>query len=246
MLGKILTGKLDGMPHRQIPNTYPNAADVDTDYEFTTVASAYPVQMGAAAGDLLKLTTNPTYVDVANIGSGNGPFVWAGMKFGTVAAHAANFILINDVPVSVDFLEGLAFDLTRTIESDMIGGSGYDQGAVTGNEFMVRGSGLNLLFRNTTFVLATLKKAKIALNMLFKGLQIGTTGQFYSMETHVPKARLTDTGLLIESKKMVTGGALVAELDKTVGYSIKITTTDTFDMTNLGGAAGATCGWAPM
>src|SRR5579863_9611889 len=81
--GDILTAKSTLYAHRQIPNSYPNAAGVKTQYGFGSAPSLLPSQMGGDGMKLIQATAAPVYVDVATGMNGDGPLPFGSMANGT-------------------------------------------------------------------------------------------------------------------------------------------------------------------
>jgi hypothetical protein len=238
--GRVLTVREGLVGYRQIPNLYPNGSGVDTQYDFTSSTSLIPVQLGGDGTKTWKRTVTPTYVDVAQLNNGNGPFVFGGLTFGNESGFSAAFIKIDDVAYSAaKLLEGMNISVARRIDSFQVGGAVYDPGACVGNSVRVGGN-LSLLYADNTLAKALTKFSKISLNFIINGIYIGSSAVKYSIEVYIPNAKFRQAPTSIGSGAIMTGGAFVAQRDPTLGYSIKVSLVNTFTNASLAGAAGST------
>lgn len=243
----ILMAEATYYAHRQIPNRYPNGALTDTDYDFTSSPGILPSQLGGDWSKTVKLTTTPTYVDVAEGNCGNGPLVFASMQNGSASGFSSNFITINDVAYAGKILPGYNVDFMRDIERFQVGGGGYDFTQPVGNDFDVNGK-WTLLFEDNTIPANVLANCKFGINMKFVGPQIGNTGFNYSYELYLPRVKMLDADVIRTDKAIITGGSFQAEKDAVLGYEAKITLVNSFTHASLAGTVasnpGGLGGWA--
>lgn len=238
---KTLMAKIGLIPYRQIPNNYPNAANVDTDYQYTNTQNLIPQQMGGDGTKTWARTLSPTYIDVEQEQPlkkyGSGPFVFAGITYGLVGgSFAAAYMTVDDVPVAVQILEGCTLNITRKIDATMIAGSGFDPGACTGSQLGFRGH-MNVLFDSLTIQLAAIKHQKVALNFQIVGSIYGAAGILpYIIDIYLPNIRwLVPAGPEVTDGPIMVGGDYVARRDPTLQYACRITLRNSYDSTQLGG-----------
>lgn len=223
--------------YRQTPNKYG-----DAQHDFGSgQANKLPTQMGGDGTKCIERTAVPTYVDVAQLNNGNGPFVWGGMTFGAESGHAADFVLVDGAAPTnkPNILPGLRVGLRRAIESFMIGGSGYDRGACVGSQVEATGS-MDILFQDNAINLGQLSHSKIAVNAKWEGIYIGSAAVKYGIEVHIPHAKFMRNPLSIPGGAMHVGGDFVCKHDAALGYSIKISLWNSFSNASLAGDAGTT------
>lgn len=245
----VISGSATLYAKRQIPNRYPAAALVDTDYDFTNQAGLLPSQMGGDHTKQIKLTLSPSYVDVAEQNCGNGPLVYANNSTGTAAGFSNTFMTINDVAYPVKILPGWTCDFARAIERFMTGGSGFDADTPVGSGFDVSGK-MDVLFTENTFPSNVLANCKFGVNMRFVGAQIGATGFYYTYEIFLPRMRFLDTDVSRDDKAIFTGGSFHCERDPSLGYTAKVVLINSFTHASLAGQHGAYLGsglggWLP-
>jgi len=239
--GKILTARLNGYGHRQVPNEYKNSAGVNTDYTFTSTYTPIPNQMGGDGTKLWKCTPSPTYVDVSAPDCGNGPLVFAAMEFGTIGGQFTGaFLTLNGVAFpNAEILEGFQLRFNRNVDSRMVGGSGFDPGSCTGNQLTITGR-LSVMFKDTAFLLNALKHCKAGLNMKFRGPRIGLSSFYYMLEVFLPDIRLLNVPIEIPDGPIIISTDFVARKVDSLGYSCLITLTNTTSNALFGGEAGTT------
>mgnify|MGYP000179828522 CR=1 FL=1 len=246
--GRVVTASLRGVAYRQIPNTYPNASGVDTDYDFTSSSGALPGQMNDGVyTDNIAITSSPTYIDVYPSNLGNGPFSFGGMSYGSESGFSSSYCKIDDVAVDVKILEGFNLSIARGLESHHIAGAGYDPGDCTGNGIAVTGN-IGILYSNNSINSAVLKKSKFSFNFKITGISIGNSGQKYTIEVYIPRARFIESSTDLVAGAMTAGGNFVAEKDTSLGYGVKITLINTTSVSSLGGkvssSPGGMGGWS--
>lgn len=238
--GKVVTARMGLYAGRQIPNRYPNGSNTLTDYDFTSTYSVFPNQMGGDGTKRIRVTQNPTYVDVQEANNSNGPFCFGDMTFGSESGFAAAFLKIDDVAIpSAEILEGLSISLERDIERFMVGGSGYDVGACVGNGIRVSGN-LQLLFKDNSIPLAVFKHSKLSLNFKLVGVQIGSSAEKYTLEVHLPNLKFLEGNVSVPAGAIMAGGSFRARKDPALGYSIKLTLINATNVQLLSGSAGTT------
>lgn len=230
----ILTGDMTLYAKRQIPNTYPAAANVDTAYDFTNQYGLLPSQLGGDHTKMVKLTPVPSYVDVAEGNCGNGPLVFANAVNGSASGFSNTFITINDVAYPAKITPGWTIDFARGIERFMTGGSGYDADTPVASGFKASGK-MEVLFTENTFPANTLANCKFGINMKFIGPQIGSTGFYYSYEIYCPRVKFLDSNVARDDKAIFTGGAFQCEKDASLGYSARVTLVNSFTHASLAG-----------
>jgi hypothetical protein len=220
--------------HRQIPNRYPAAGGVDTDYDFTNAAGLLPSQLGGDHTKQVKINLSPSYVDVAETNCGNGPLVFANMANGNAASYAgasgaafsSAFVTLNDNAIQADFLPGFSIKMTRDIERNMVGGSGYDASVPVAGAFTVSGK----------------------MDIIFRDNQIGSTGYYYEYEVYLPHVKFLDADRTRADKTMSVGGNFHAKKDPVLGYSCRIRLRNAFTHASLAGgypqAGNGLGGWA--
>lgn len=235
--GAIMTARMGLYAKSQIPNRYP-VAGTDTDFDFTSTYAVLPTQLGGDGTKMVKVTQNPTFVDVAEANNGNGPFVWAGAGFGSQLA-TSYFSIDGVAQTNALVLPGIQVVLGRDIDRHMIAGSGYEIGACTGNAFGVGGS-MQVLFTDNSIPLAVLRKSKISVNIKFTGVVIGATTQKYAIEVYLPWVNFLEGGVSVPASAMQAGGNFVARKDPTLGYACQIKLTNTVNAYTLLGGAGTT------
>jgi hypothetical protein len=238
--GKIVTVKAQLEGYRQIPNTYTNAGGVATQYGFGSVAGLLPAQMGGDGTKQVIATASPGYVDVAQGQSGDGPLVFAGLGTGTQAGFGAAYLLVNGTPVAVEILEGSRIVVEREIDSRMAAGSGFDRGAVTANKFLVTGQ-LVALYEDMTLPANMLQFSQLALDLLFTGAPIGTSGYSYSLEFHVPHLKLTKAPVGEAVDTIVINSDFVTRKDDVLGYTVKVIAQNSVNNVALAGQSVPTC-----
>jgi len=230
----ILMMEANYYAHRQIPNRYPAAGGVDTDYDFTSTAGLLPSQLGGDHTKQVKINLSPNYVDVAQTNCGNGPLVFANMFNGNAAGFSSAFVTLNDNPITADFLPGFSVKLTRDIERNMVGGSGYDASVPVAGGFSVSGK-MDIIFRDNQVIQGTLANCKFGINMLFRGAQIGSTGYYYEYELYLPHLKFMDADRTRADKTMTVGGNFQAKKDPVLGYSCQIRLRNAFTHAALAG-----------
>jgi hypothetical protein len=244
--GKVVQVQMSVYGYRQIPNNYPDANGVRTDYDFGSAPTVLPGQMGGDGSVTIQRTANPTYVDVAETLDGNGPLAFAGMTYGSAAGFANTFLQVDGAPVALDILEGTTITIERNIQKFQTGGSDFDMGATVGNAWKISGK-LDVLYRNNILPLSVLKKAAVGLNFRIHGVSIGTSGQKYGLEVFLPKVNFLEGGVEIPATAMMTGGNFIARKDPFLGYSAQLSLWNTVDNSLLGGTAatnpGGLGGW---
>ncbi len=223
---------------RQMTNQYPNASGVLTQYDFTSTPSVLPNQMGGNGTITAGINPAPTYVDVLQ-----GVFVFANIGVGT---KQASILEINGSAANITFLEGSSVTFKRTVESDMIAGSGFEPGAFTGGKFSVTGK-IKGLYVDNGIPLAMLSDSQVSLNFLIKGPSIPTTPDSYSIELHVPNMRLDKAPVPLDNKAIMIDADFLGLKDPTAGYDASVFLLNTFSNATLGGTspgAGGLGGWA--
>jgi hypothetical protein len=251
--GKVLMARMSVMPFRQVPNQYPNSSSVPTDYLFGSTAAVIPRQMQGWLGNgtnTWRSTATPTYVDIIAEPWGrpwaNGPFTFASMTFGqqgtliggAYAPLVSSYLMVDNVAYAVEIVEGMTLTFSRAVRGDMVAGSGFDPGAITGSQFSVSGK-ITILFNDTTIQMAQLRHSQLSLNFQLLGLQPGTSNsqQPYSLDVFLPNMRLTQPeGPVLSDGPIMVGGTFVAKKDPTLGYAALLTLKNTFDGTQLAGA----------
>ena len=172
--GKTLDIKSTIMGYRSVPNNYPNAAGVKTNYLYGATPAVIPAQCNSALGNgtnTWSRTTTPNYVDVPQGYDDTGPFTFGGATFGTLggSAFTSAFLTLDGNPVAgAEILEGFNLSVDRKVDASMIMGSGFDPGTTTGGEVTCSGK-ISLLFEDTTFQVAHLQHATVGLNFLING-----------------------------------------------------------------------------
>lgn len=252
----IVTATASFYGHRQVPNVYPASSGADTEYDFTSAGTdLIPDQMGGNGTKTWQRTASPTYVDVAQGANGNGPLVHGGITFGSVGGNFASAYLTytaNDGTVTpytgAQILPGLNIRWSRKVDSQMIFGSGFDKGAVTGSQ-LVCGGRISLLFSDTTILKRVMGHATWGLNFKVRGNKIGSTTQCYTLEVYLPHLTLLNVPVNIPDGPIIINSDFVATKDPSLGYHSKVTLINTVDNTSLGGgastngAAGGLGGW---
>lgn len=244
----VLQWQADYYGHRQIPNRYPAAAGLDTDYDFTSVAGLLPSQLGGDHTKQVKLNLAPTSVDVAEGNCGNGPLVHANMRTGTASGFSTGFITLNDVIIDAKIQPGWVLDTVRDVESHMTGGSGFDPTDPVGNVINVSGK-MDVLFTDNTIYEANLANCKLGINMVYVGAQIASTGYYYSYEVYLPRVKLINAPVNRSQKTMMVPLTFQAEKDAALGYEIKVTLQNAYTHATLAGGTasytgGALGGWS--
>lgn len=233
--GPEVTAKFTMQGRRSIPNDYLNATNVKTFYPFTATGSVIPAQMGGDGTLQLASTAVPTYVDVQQGNSGNGPFVWAGLRFGSVAAFSTAFLTIDGVAApTAQPIKGSTMSIDRQLTYEMLAGSEYDVGSVCSHEVTLGGK-LNFLYTDATLSAKHLAHSTFGLNFSFQGIQIGTSGINYSLEVYIPSFSLINAPIQLTDKELMITCDLDAILNRAIGSLAVITLVNTFDNTTLGG-----------
>lgn len=238
--GRILTCKVTLSGHEQIPNTYP-VAGVPTDFGFGAAPGLLPAAMGGDGTKQVQATAAPVYVDVAQGQSGDGPLVFAGLTFGTKSGFSAAYLLVNGVAVAnLDLLEGSKLKISRKIDSRRKAGSGFSPRPISANKFLVSGT-LMATYSDSTIPATALKFGQVALDLLFVGAAIGTSGYSYSLEIHLPHVKLTKAPVGLTAETMLISADFTACKDVTAGYTVQLTLQNTVNNTNLGGQQAPAC-----
>lgn len=220
--------------YRQTPNKYG-----DLQYDFgSATANLIPTEMGGNATKCFERTATPTFVDVAQLNNGNGPFVWGGMGFGNESGFSAAFVKVDGSAKTVNILPGIKINIKRMIESFLVGGSGYDPGACVGNALEITGS-MDILFQDNTIPLAALSNSRIELNFVFDGIYIGSSAVKYRIEVYIPHAKFLRNPVVMPNGAIHVGGEFACKKDATSGWPIKISLTNAFSNANLVGLAGS-------
>ena len=142
-----------------------------------------------------------------------------------------------DDALDIELLEGFTLGLSRKIDAQMVAGSGFDPGACTGSQLMVRGK-FNILYKDETIQAAALNHSKIALNFKLVGVIPGAGGTHpYVIDVYLPNCRFTvPQGPDVVDGPIIVGGDYVARRDPTLRYACRITVQTTFNSQSLGGA----------
>lgn len=242
--GPILTAKVSGTGRHAIPNNYLNHAGAAfEDYDYTPAQTVYPDALGGSGALTLALTAAPAFVDVAQTsgGWGNGPLVWASIANGSHIAGA--FLAIDGTPEpAATLLPGMKLTFQRKVDVDLAMGSGFDPGAVTGNEWTCEIQALNILFQDNSIAQSHLRHSAISLNFRLNGPPIGSTGHSYSLEIYLPNVQLTENPVKITSGRMLNVGKAAARRDPVLGYAVQVTAVNSFSNASLAGLASANPG----
>lgn len=251
--GKTVMGSLGITPHRQVPNVYLNATNIQTDYDFGINKTIIPAQMSTALGNgtnTWQRTTAPGFIDVPSGATGNGPFVFGAMTFGTSGTVAnglgspnAFYMSYADQTgtmygINADILEGVKLTFDRKIDSQMTAGSSFDPGAVTGSQFSTTGH-IDFLFKDSSIVLAAIRHSQVCINFKLVGNLIGTSGQQYSLEVFLPHVKLTNvSGPSIVDGPLVVGCDFAAKKDPSNPNAVVITLQTTANQNTTPGMGG--------
>ncbi len=239
--GDVVTATMSLTGGHQVPNNYPNASLVNTDYDYGSATNVIPGQMGGNGTNTWQATSSPTFCDVAEPTDGDGPLVFANMTYGTQSGYSSSFIHVDGSAYTVDILRGMTLNLSRTISAVPVGGGGLDVYTYIAHEWMIDGK-VDLLFLDNLFSRAVLAKKTVSMDFLINGPLAGTSGKNWSMEVFLPNLNFSDGGLEIPASEMLSGGNFSAKQDPTLGYAALVTMVNTYTNASLAGTAGSSPG----
>ena len=228
-----LTAEAQVCAFRQIPNSYPQHASLSpADFTFGAAASVYPDCIGGNGTNTLVRTSQPAYIDVAQGNNGQGPFVFGSAAAGSQSGFSGGFVTIDGASYAAELQPGLQIMLERKLDRQLVMGSGYDQGVVSGQELQVTGK-LPVVFTDASIPLAGLRHSDVGLNFKLVGGQIGSTGEMYSLEIYLPRVKLENVGLQANDNLLVVNATFTARADPALGCSALLTLVNSFDSTGV-------------
>jgi hypothetical protein len=105
---------------------------------------------------------------------------------------------------------------------------------------MVSGT-LVALYEDMTLPANMLEFSTFALDLLFTGSAISTSGYNYSLEFHIPNAKLAKAPVSLTADTIVINSDFTTIKDPSLGYAIKIIAQNTLSNASLAGAYVAPC-----
>lgn len=233
---------------RQTPNTYPNASDVLTSYDFGSSSAVLPIAMGGNGTITVQRTASPSYPSVAQGNQGNGALAWAGLRYGSQSGFDDAYIQINGTDFTNAKLTASGYvEIVRNLHAQMVGGSGFDQDLLATTEVTTRGQ-IQLTYETNEVISAMLGHSTLALNIKFKGELIGDSGQYYAMELYLPTCKINSAPLALTNDLMMITVEFDAIYNSSLSGSMSLTLDNTLDVSSLAGQTGsftgALGGWA--